>query len=456
VPFVTWDDRVEKFRIQGRDYAPLMLALRADGLQIEDKARLFHEVRFKPSFEMTPYEHQEEALMAWLRYGRAGVVVLPTAAGKTYLAQLAMERTPRSTMVLVPTKPLLSQWYAQMVNAFPQLNVGVLGGGDRDGLAPDNDPPVDLLISTYASAAIHAERLGNRYGLIVFDECHNLPTDFYRTIAEFSIAPYRLGLTATPERADNRHEDLDILIGPQVYRRAPEDLSGIALAQYETHQIKVRLTEEERNEYDQNMEIRNRFMRERGLTFGGNGWNRFVQASAQSAEGRRAMLAHNKARKLAFGASAKIRVLQNLLIEHWPTRAIIFTNDNETVHLISERFLLPAITHETPTKERHGILSRFREGSYRAVVTSRVLNEGIDVPSATIGIVLSGTGSRREYVQRLGRILRRGNDPNKIAFLYEVIAEDTTEEGTARRRNKKRKPVYYVNAKQGELDIDGK
>jgi superfamily II DNA or RNA helicase len=102
------------------------------------------------------------------------------------------------------------------------------------------------------------------------------------------------------------------------------------------------------------------------------------------------------------------------------------------------------------------ILSRFREGCYRAVVTSRVLNEGIDVPSATIGIVLSGTGSRREYVQRLGRILRRGNDPNKIAFLYEVIAEDTTEEGTARRRNKKRKPVYYVNAKQGKLDIDGK
>ncbi len=51
--------------------------------------------------------------------GRRGVVVLPTAAGKTYLAQLAMQRTPRSTLILVPTKPLLSQWYANMVGAFP-------------------------------------------------------------------------------------------------------------------------------------------------------------------------------------------------------------------------------------------------------------------------------------------------------------------------------------------------
>lgn len=454
--FVTWDSRVERYRAPGRHYARLMLALRKEGISVIDKARDFHEVRFVPTFEMTPYQHQSEALRAWMRYGRAGVVVLPTAAGKTYLAQLAIQRTPRSTLILVPTKPLLSQWYTSMITAFPDLNVGVLGGGDRDGISPDNDPPVDLLISTYTSAAIHAERLGNRYAFIVFDECHNLPTDFYRVIADFSIAPYRLGLTATPERSDDRHEELDHLIGPELYRRAPEELSGIALANYETIQIKVALTQEEREEYDYNIELRNRFMRENGLTFGGNGWNRFVQASARSTEGRRAMLAHNKARKLAFGATAKIRVLETLMLEHWPNRMIIFTNDNETVHTISERFLLPAITHETPAKERHDILDLFRKGSYRIIVTSRVLNEGIDVPNAMVGFVLSGTGSRREYVQRLGRLLRRGDDPNKKALLYEFIAQDTTEEGTSRRRRKdsKKGPVYYVDPRQAKFNFD--
>ncbi len=61
-----------------------------------------------------------------------------------------------------------------------------------------------------------------------------------------------------------------------------------------------------------------------------------------------------------------------------------------------------------------------------------MLDEGIDVPEANIGIIASGTGSKRAYVQRLGRILRKKE--GKEAVLYEIIAEETTETGTAKRR----------------------
>ena len=71
-------------------------------------------------------------------------------------------------------------------------------------------------------------------------------------------------------------------------------------------------------------------------------------------------------------------------------------------------------------------------GEYPVIVTSRVLNEGVDVPEASIAIVLSGTGSPREYIQRLGRILRRSE--GKRAVLYEVVAEATSEEQISRRR----------------------
>ena len=64
------------------------------------------------------------------------------------------------------------------------------------------------------------------------------------------------------------------------------------------------------------------------------------------------------------------------------------------------------------------------------MIASHVLNEGVDVPAASIAIILSGTGSTREYIQRLGRVLRKGNIENKQAILYEVVAEDTSEEGT--------------------------
>ena len=111
---------------------------------------------------------------------------------------------------------------------------------------------------------------------------------------------------------------------------------------------------------------------------------------------------------------------------------LIFTADNATVYQIARRFLVPAITHQTKTKERKTILERFHSGDYPVIVTSQVLNEGVDVPAANVGIILSGTGSVREHVQRLGRLLRKLGD--KQAMLYEVVSRGTAEEFTSERR----------------------
>ena len=354
------------------------------------------------------------------------MVVLPTGAGKTLVAQLALQRTARSTLVVVPTLDLLHQWYAGLLAAFPGVGVGLLGGGARDFDAP-------LLVSTYVSAAAEAERLGNRFALLVFDEVHHLPAGFTRVIAEYSIAPYRLGLTATPDRSDGRDRDLLALVGPVVCRRTPEELAGGALAPFEEVRLRVSLTEAERARYEECVARRNRFLRERHLGFGTlEGWRNFVRASAGSPAGRAAMLAHREAKAIAFGTEEKLRVLEELLARHAGRRTLIFTDDTATVYRVADEFLLPAITHHTPVKERHEVLAHFRAGTYPVLVSSRVLNEGVDVPEASVAIVLSGTGASREHIQRLGRILRPME--GKRALLYEVVAENTSEEGTARRR----------------------
>ncbi len=428
VDYATWDDRVEKFRIPAIHYRQLVEALQAEGADFRDEAKEFIPLELLPSFEMEPYPHQSEALLAWKQAGRRGVVVLPTAAGKTYLAQLAMQATPRSTLIVVPTLDLMHQWYAHLKAAFPDAEVGLLGGGSRD--------KTSILISTYDSATIHAEALGNQYAMLIFDECHHLPTDFYRIIAEYAIAPYRLGLTATPDRSDGRHWDLNALIGPEVYRRKPEDLAGFALAEHKVVQIKVKLSQKERDRYNACIKLRNEFLRESKISLGSlDGWQKFVMASARSQKGRRAMLAHRESKEIALGTDGKLRVLADLLAQHYPERILIFTNDNATVYRISQELLIPAITHQTPVKERHEILTHFREGEYKTLVASHVLNEGVDVPDARVAIILSGTGSNREYIQRLGRVLRKGKDSNKLALLYEVVAEDTSEEGTSQRRH---------------------
>ncbi|QUY42143.1 DEAD/DEAH box helicase [Acaryochloris marina] len=435
--FATWDDRVERFRVPAIEYRSLLTATQITDPRLVDQAKSYETLELTPSLQMEPYRHQQEALDAW-QQERRGVVVLPTAAGKTYLAQLVIQATQRSTLITVPTLDLMHQWYAHLVAAFPDAEIGLLGGGSRDR--------TPILISTYDSAAIQAENLGNRYGLLVFDECHHLPSSFNRVIAEYAIAPYRLGLTATPERSDGKHEDLDSLIGPTVYRRSAEELSGVALAKHRTVQIQVKLSAQERERYDELIQTRNQFLQSAHIFLGSlKGWQQFVRESARSKAGRRAMLAHRQARAIAFGTEGKLRILADLLAQHHPEQTLIFTDDNATVYRVSQDFLIPAITHKTPVKERHDILQRFRSGDYPTLIASRVLNEGVDVPEASIAIVLSGTGSTREYVQRLGRVLRKGKDPDKLALLYEVIAENTSEENTARRRQpKKSKPQLSV------------
>ena len=164
IEFATWDDRIEKFRVPAIYYRVLIETLEANNLNFVDNAKDFFPLDLTPSFEREPYPHQTEALEAWKLSGRKGVVVLPTAAGKTYLAQLAMTATPRTTLIIVPTLDLMHQWYAQMCAAFPDIEVGLLGGGSRD-----RSP---ILIATYNSAAIHAETLGNRYALHRFFPCY--------------------------------------------------------------------------------------------------------------------------------------------------------------------------------------------------------------------------------------------------------------------------------------------
>jgi superfamily II DNA or RNA helicase len=420
----TWDARSQSYRAPGQAYRDVMETLKRENLPVRDEAAAFVRLDLGYARDIEPYRHQHESLAAWKKNGRRGVVVLPTGAGKTLVAQLAMRDTPRSALICVPTLDLMQQWYAGLLAAFPDANVGLLGGGSQD------DTPI--LVSTYHSAAIHAEDLAGRYALQIFDECHHLPAAFTRVIAEMGLAPYRLGLSATLKRSDGREADLDGLVGPVVYSVAPEELAGGSLSEYREVIIRVRLSQSEQQRYDECIRLRNDFLRRSGIRLGSlEGWQKFIMSSGSS-QGRAAMLAHREAKSLAYGTEGKLRVLEEIFANHPQERILIFTNDNAAVYRISHEFLIPTITHQTGVKERHKVLERFRDGTYRVLATSRVLNEGIDVPEASVAVVLSGTATEREYVQRLGRILRKVKD--KQAVLYEIITEGTSEERVSQQR----------------------
>ncbi|MFW5799522.1 MAG: DEAD/DEAH box helicase [Spirochaetota bacterium] len=424
--YCIWDERENIFRLKAISYYELIPYLIHNKIQYKDNAKNYKELNLISNVHQEPYPYQKEALNHWLKNKGRGVVVLPTGSGKSYLATLSIEKVQRSTLLIVPTIDLMNQWYDTLKSTF-DVDIGLIGGGYHE--------IQNLTITTYDSAYIHMEKLGNLFGFLIFDECHHLPGETYSLSSSFSIAPFRLGLTATPERTDGLEHMLNELIGKTVYRKDITELSGKYLADYETIKLTVELNETQINEYLKERKKYTDFIRNNNIPMSQpNGWNKFIMIASQSKKGREALESYRRQKELALAAPAKIVVLEKLLHKHKNERVLIFTQDNKSVYQISKKFLIPSITHQTKVKERSEILNNFNEGIYTNIVTSKVLNEGVNVPKASVGIILSGSGSIMEHVQRLGRILRKSKD--KKALLYEVVTGKTTEEYISKRRRR--------------------
>jgi len=418
------DPRVEMWRAPAMAYHRVALDLHRQGIPYDDQARGYGgPLERAHHSERTPRDYQQAAVAAWRGAGRRGTVLLPTGSGKSFVAELAIALCDRATLVVAPTLDLVGQWYDSLRRAFGDP-VGIVGGGVHE--------VHDITVTTYDSAYLHVERYGARFGLVVFDEVHHLPGPTYSQAAEGSLAPFRLGLTATLERDDGGHERVEELVGPVVYQRGIRELSGDYLAPYRTEVLTIELSPDERAAHDEAFGTYRAFRESRGIGGGRSGWNHFLREAARSAEGRRAHKAWREARRILQGNRAKLQRLEELLRRHQDDRVLVFTNDNATVYRLSRELLLPAITHQTDLKERSQLLQDFADGTLPVLVTSRVLNEGVDLPAADVAVVLSGTSTVREHVQRLGRILRP--QEGKQATLYELVVEGSSEERTSRRR----------------------
>lgn len=422
-PCFEWDHRSSEWRTLAIQYYKVCHILKQKGLTFKDNAANFQkpDIQWKLNYE--PYNYQQEAIDSWIQTGKRGSVILPTGSGKTVVALHAIANTKTSTLVVCPTLDLMHQWYDHVTDTLG-VEAGLLGGGYHEILP--------ITVTTYDSAYRHIDRYGDRFGLLVFDEIHHLPASNYRQIPELSLAPYRLGLTATYRRSDSRHVDLNHLVGGIVFEKSIKDMTGEFLADYEIHRIKIPLTESEKLQYEQRNSTYSRYIRDQQIRLYGDKWQKFIRQTGYRPEARQAMLARKEMRHIVFGAEKKLAALESLLKHHAHDRVIIFTQDNALVYKISTTYFIPALTHQTEKMERKQILQEFRSGRYRYLVTSKVLNEGVDVPEANVAIILSGSASATEHLQRLGRILRKKS--GKKAILYEIVAEGTRETNISYRR----------------------
>ena len=343
-----WDTRVGSWRCDAIYYPAVSKTLSEQfGQNLSDEVMKPQSVTFSKIDLPELRPEQEDALTFWNRSGCRGQIIMPTGTGKTIVALAAMARTKTATLIVAPVRDLMYQWHRRILHAF-DYDSGIVG----DGLS--NIKPVT--VTTYDSAYIHMAKMGAGFGLLIFDEEHHLPGKYRREAAILSTAPMRLGLTATPQRSDDLHKDLDWLIGPVVYDMPFHHAKGSTLADFDVVRIPVALTDSEQATYDQCAKMIQHYIISRRREVPGYDWQDLCKESGKDPQARHVQKAYYLKQSIENRASEKLRVLEDIFRLHKGQQILVFAGSNRMAIEVSCRFLVPTILSHTRKRERLEVL----------------------------------------------------------------------------------------------------
>ncbi|MDW8003967.1 MAG: DEAD/DEAH box helicase [Thermofilaceae archaeon] len=347
------------------------------------------------------YSFQEDALKAWRNAACRGTVIMPTGAGKSFVALAAIAELKVPTLICVTTVELAKQW-VKRVEEHLGVKAGILAGGEKT-VKP-------ITVATYHSAFRSLPSIYDSFCFLICDEGHHLPAETFKNIALKVKSRYTMVLSATPKRSDMNEALIYKVCGEPVYTISYYNLvlKGL-LAPLALEKIPVDLSGDEIDMY---------------VKLSASHENRYLRETSDLI-------------KLASKAKAKLDVLKDI-VKKEEGRILVFCQYLDQAHeayvavrSVEQRSAL--ITGSTPKGERLRSFEAFRRGDIRVIVTTTVLDEGVDVPDADVAVILSGSGQVRQMVQRVGRVLRWM--PGKIAKVYEIVARGTIEEAISRSRS---------------------
>jgi superfamily II DNA or RNA helicase len=358
--------------------------------------------------KLAPREWQRAAMGLWEAAGHRGIVSVVTGGGKTVFALSCIERIqPLCTLVVVPTTALLDQWWEETASYFDLKldEINILGGGR--GLRTGT-----INIAVLNTAAKLAAQIAKHRCFLIVDECHKAASEHFRAILGIQTSA-SLGLSATPERPyDEGLRDVLIpalgnVIFSYDYAAALRDR---VIVPFELHNIVFDLETETQREYDRVSKAIARSIRRHG-----------VEAEETVA------LFLKRARILNLSLN-RVKIALKLVAAHRDRRILVFHEDIDACNLISsvlvDNGLRAGIYHsKMAARARAEVLSGYRRGNIDILVTCRALDEGFNVPETEIGIIAASTATRRQRIQRLGRVVRPAKD-KETASIYTLVASD--------------------------------
>jgi DNA excision repair protein ERCC-3 len=369
--------------------AEIKRSLYEAGYPVQDERHLETGEDLDLSVELRLRDYQRTWVDRFLDSG-SGVLVGPPGSGKTVAALGIMEAVGGETLILAPSRELVSQWRRELVEktSLTEEQIGEYHGGTKQ-IRP-------VTIATYRTAGMDRHRAlfeERRWGLVIYDEVHHVPSPVYSRTASLQTR-HRLGMSATPIREDDAEEEIFTLIGPPIGTDwgALFDAGYVAEPEVEIRYVSWGSTE-----------ARNAYVSARG----------------------------HERRQAAASNQAKIDEIRHIVGEHPGAKTLIFVEYLDQGEAIAEALSVPFVSGETPHARRRRLFEAFRSGPRDVLVVSRIGDEGLDLPEAEVAIAASGLGgSRRQGAQRAGRTMR----PVGRARMFVLATRGTDEEEFARRR----------------------
>jgi len=399
-------------------------------VQASPKARNFDFSSLRP--------WQTAALESWNKNKRKGLVEAVTGTGKTRLAIAAIAEELQlggKVAVIVPTVELQRQWFEELDSHFTDIQIGLLGNGNQDELTS-----CDVLVAIVHSASRYDLGLqDDELGLLVADECHRYGAETFSRALEDGFRS-RLGLTATRERPDGAHRELDLYFGSIFYSLGYEEaIRDRYIADVKVAQIGVHLSSFERQEFDDFskgiLETQNELSEM--LRISPDQYQRFIEKVTQlAAEGdmhgnkaaRRYLSLISKRKALLANTPEKLKVVKHLAPSVIKSNGTLFFTETisgaESIaaELRGAGVNAATIHSKLDSQQRHQTFADFASGRIMALAAARVLDEGVDVPEADLAVIISASKTRRQMIQRMGRVLRLKADGRKARFVFVYVA----------------------------------
>jgi superfamily II DNA or RNA helicase len=385
-------------------------------------------------------EWQAKAFPLWWAKKR-GIVKVVTGGGKTVFAihcltKYLEENKDHSIFIVVPSIALLDQWYEGLQKDFNEKDIALNGGGEHlEHLSRIN-------ISTIDSVKNIIEQFDASKTLLIVDECHKIGTEKRGEILTNNWHA-TLGLSATPERDydDNFYIIIRKILGDIIfdydYIDAREDE---VIVNFKLLYAYAAMTQDEEEKYKKSTKS----IQRRAATIGGNDMNDYPLKMLIF---NRARMVKNSKNRIPFG----IELLQKHKRDSW----IVFTENKKQAKefnkIINTKGYKSAIYNtDLDNAEREENLNNFKNGNLNVLVSCTALDEGFDMPEADGAMILSASSSKRQRIQRMGRVLRI--TANKKNALIVTVYSSKTEFDKLREESNRYKlegvPIKWQQMKQ--------